>query len=629
MRIDADSVRAGMNDPIAEAAMLAGEPSCDALREALPELVGYVPVASEAVADKLVMDESGRIGRLGDHGAKGLAEVLFDPEEQLGEGARLGSASLLEGWLPAIAGSLSGGGELLAVPAVSADGFTLVRAVLRGERHHWALDPLREVPPGVFDEALAAATDEWRADLSSAARVKLPESVLVDASLAAIARTISTFEGYHPKYGLGAYSHPMHDGFPPTFIFMLRACLEWGLVDRAEGYLSHWFERFVRPDGTFDYYGPAVSEYGQVLDGVARFVRYTGDRGWLEGHLTQVRAIADHLVSLRRESLAQPAGSPARGLLFGSPEADTRDQKEYHFSGTAWAWRGLLELGRLLGGDTGAELLRECRALRRDLLAAARAALLPGDPPFLPPYPGIERPFERMTAGTLESYTNYRYWPELLSAGALEPDLADAVMEFRKRRGGELAGTTRFADHLDDWPLAHHAWGLLQADLADRFILTLYGHLALQQTPGTYCAYEQVSITGDPRRLVADYCVPAQLTVPLMVRWMLLHDDPDTDRLWLARALPRRWLAPGERIRIEGAPTPYGPVSYSIETDERRCRADVELPGPVREVALRLRRPGGAVLSRVTAEGANATTMRDGETVLLRPTKATVTVEAT
>jgi len=628
MRIDADSVQAALDDPIAEAALLAGEPSYDALRQALPELVGYVPIANEAVADKLVMDESGRVGRLGDYGANGLAQVLFNPGEQLGEGVRVESASLLDGWLPVVVGKLTGGGELLAFRAATTDGSAMVRVVRRGERRHWALDPLREVPSATFDKALANATERWRADLSSAARVELPESVLVDASLAAIARTTSTFEGYHPKYGLGAYLHPMHDGFPPTFIFMLRVCLEWGLIQRAEGYLSHWFERFVRPDGTFDYYGPAVSEYGQVLDGVARFVRYTGDRGWLEGHLPQVRAIADHLLSLRRESLAQPAGSQTRGLLFGSPEADTWDQKEYHFSGTAWAWRGLLELGRLLGGDTGSELLRGCRSLQRDLLAAARAALLPGDPPFLPPYPGIHRPFERMTAGTLESYTNYRYWPELLSAGALDPDLADAVMEFRRRRGGELAGTTRFADRLDDWPLAHHAWGLLQADRADRYVLTLYGHLALQQTPGTYCAYEQVSIAGDPRRLVADYCVPAQLTVPLMVRWMLLHDDPDTDRLWLARALPRRWLAPGQRVRVTGAPTRYGPVSYSIEADGRRCRAVLELAGPVREVALRLRRPAGGVLARVTAEGASATTMSDGETVLLRPTKAIVTLEA-
>jgi len=614
-----------LNDPVADAMLAAGEPSYESARGLLPDLVGYVPVAHGAEPRKLVVDDRGRIGRLGDYGPKGLAEVVFDPSEHGVPGGQVASASLEDGWMPIVRAELGDGWQLTAF-ATERDAF--VRLARGSDARCWGLDPAREVQQSLFEGELGSARAHWRRQLAPAIRVDLPEPILRDASLAGIARAFSTCVGYHPKYGLGSYAQEVHDGFPPTVLSLVNACVEWGLLERAEGYLSYWLDRFVRADGTFDYYGPAVSEYGQLLAAAGRFAAYSGDRAWPKDRLPQLHAVADYLLCLRRQSQEQPEGSPTRGLLHGAAEADTRDQTAYYFSGTAWAWRGLRDFARLLGGEDGERLLDECEGLHRDLSAAARAALVPGDPPFLPPYPGIGQPFACMTAGTLESYTNYRYWPELLSAGALEPDLAEAVSEFRRRRGGELAGTTRFDGHLDDWPLAHHALGLLAADHVDRYLLTLYGHLTFQQTPGTYCAYEQVSIDGDPRRVIADYCVPAQLTVPLMVRRMLAHDDADSGQLWLARAVPRRWLTPGSHFGIEGARTRYGSVSYHVEAGERSVTAEVKLPGPVSAIALRLRRPSGAPIREVRAEGADARVLGDGETVILVPKAERVRVIA-
>lgn len=64
----------------------------------------------------------------------------------------------------------------------------------------------------------------------------------------------------------------------------------------------------------------------------------------------------------------------------------------------------------------GGEWFAEAASIREDLLGRARTSLVAGDPAFLPPQLGIERPFGTMTSGTLASYTNYRYWPELLAA---------------------------------------------------------------------------------------------------------------------------------------------------------------------------------------------------------------------
>ena len=57
-----------------------------------------------------------------------------------------------------------------------------------------------------------------------------------------------------------------------------------------------------------------------------------------------------------------------------------------------------------------------------------------------------------MTSDTVSSYSNFRYYSEMLSAGFMAPGVAGALMNFREAHGGTLSGMTRFTDHLDDMP---------------------------------------------------------------------------------------------------------------------------------------------------------------------------------
>jgi hypothetical protein len=602
----AEAITRSRADLLGEKVLAQGEPSFETTYGLLPELVGYVPVSSATAERKLVIDERGRIGLLtGAYGEDRVQHPLFDPAEHLdGLLPTRGKRGLLGGHLPGVhygfwdPEAQDGWEEIVfSLPGEPEETFV---ALVKGDAWHClALQPAcRAIDAPSFFEALARFCGHWQRELSPAIHVDLPEPRLVDASLAALAWCMTTLVGDHTKYGLGGYARDVHDGFPPTILWTGNACLEWGLTDRARAYLSHYFARFVKDDGTFDYYGPAVSEYGQMLDLVARYVRYTEDDDWLADHQAKVDAIAAHLISLRRESLKQPAEAVTRGLLYGSPEADTHKQTEFYFSGTAWACRGLTELARLYrerGLPHAEEYQQEADGLRADLNRAARASLIPGDPPFLPPYPGLTTPFPTMGADQLAAYTNYRYWPELLSAEVLDPDLADAVFEFRRRMGGELSATTRFYAHLDDWPLAQQARALIADDRVDQFLLACYGHMALQQMPGTFCAYEQVAIRGaETRAYAADYCVPAQLTMPLLVRWMLVYEERDAETLWLCKAAPRRWFAPGQTVRVRNTPTRWGPMSYEVDSTQEGVTAHVVPPPRLRgKIMLRIRRPGG------------------------------------
>ena len=60
----------------------------------------------------------------------------------------------------------------------------------------------------------------------------------------------------------------------------------------------------------------------------------------------------------------------------------------------------------------------------------------------------------------MASYTNYRYWPELLSSGLLPSEQANRVVAARLMAGGQFCGMSRFAGHLDDWPLTEYLYGL-------------------------------------------------------------------------------------------------------------------------------------------------------------------------
>jgi len=636
-----------------------GDPSFEACAAFLPDVAGYAFLSTEGSPEIIAVEADGSLGTLGgSYGQKRPARVWFNPFEHLPDHAPTDAKrGLLGGCLPAIdyaffdADSKLGWEEIaFAVPATSDPTKLEVYAYLRAvkpdgtvERHYFRIVAGRKkaVEAKGFFTRLLQFRDHWDAVFADAMDIHVPEARLIYSSRASLTRAFITYAGDAPRYGVGHYGAPQHGTFPPTTLSMVNACIEWNLLERAGRYLDYYLDHAVRPDGTFDYYGPAVSEYGQMLDVVARYARRSGDAAWLRRRRPKIESIADRLLALRRHSQAKFAkGQLRHGLVFGSPEADTRKEVNYYFSGDAWTWRGWTEIARAyieLGDEAmrrrGKELLAECDAYRADIEASIEKSIIrTTTPPFVPPVAGFHKPFATMTQDRFASYTNYRYWVEMLSAGCLRPEWHDAIIDYRRANGGELLGTTRFSGHLDDWPYAGYAYGLLLRDRVRHYLLGLYGDLATHRMRGTFTAYEQVSIRGlNERRCVADYCVPAQLVAPLMVKWMLVFEERDADVLWLCRATPRRWLAPGAGIAVSRATTRWGPVNFAITPKEDgHVRATIELPRAnfPAELRLRLRMPGARTIARVTVNGKRHTDLdADGEFIrIIRPRAKTLEV---
>lgn len=337
-----------------------------------------------------------------------------------------------------------------------------------------------------------------------------------------LAHIDATFQGEHPRYGVGSYAREHHDGFPPTIIAAVDALTLWNHTPRAEALFAYWLNRFVRSDGQIDYYGPALSEYGQLLTSARRIVeRSRSSSGWITAQSPPLQHLADFL-------RARLTHTGQVSLLFGAPEADTHEDTATYFHNNAWVARGLLDWAFLLENALGApaeaeRVRREVAALRYRLLDAVHAVwsrnsqhwwLSPItetriDGTFAPPV-------NRITETWFGSYTNYRYWPELLSSGVLPHELMELVVTARLSYGGQFGGVTRFEDHLDDWPLMDYLEGLWALGRREDYELSLWGHLAFHQAEGHLTAYEQVSFP--PGRKVADYCLPCQLVAPRAAR---------------------------------------------------------------------------------------------------------------
>ncbi|MBM3216195.1 hypothetical protein FJZ36_14920 [Candidatus Poribacteria bacterium] len=324
----------------------------------------------------------------------------------------------------------------------------------------------------------------------------------------------ATFQGNHPKYGIKVYAHEMHDSFPPTIIAAVDALSAWGLHSRAIQLWTYWLTHFVRDDGTIDYYGPSISEYGQLLDVAASLEERAGSDGWWQTCFPSLNRMAGYLLRLCAE----------RGdeLIAGSPEADERVKVRRYFHNNAWVVKGLrrwADVCERLGERVDPAPLREAAdALARDTLAAIRLAWNTDDWWLTPQVEPLGRP-ESWTATRDASYTNYRYLPELLSSGLLPPEMANRVVESRLNAGGQFCGMTRFSDHLDDWPLTDYLRGLWALGRREDFLLSLYGHVAYHQTEGHLTAYEQVSFP--PGREVAAYCLPSQLVAARAARLLV------------------------------------------------------------------------------------------------------------
>jgi hypothetical protein len=229
--------------------------------------------------------------------------------------------------------------------------------------------------------------------------------------------------------------------------------------------------------------------------------------------------------------------------------------------------------------------------------------------------PGVKQTFRDAMAaapGNSEQDWPHRLYAELVHANVLPAKMANQIVDTMRAYGATSMGVVA---NVAPRPNAQtrdilgfisygHALSLLYLDRIDEFVLFMFSHRYHVHTRGAWNAGEVTGTAGG----AATFCIPAQLTIPIILRWALVLEDQDEDRLYLGRGVPRGWLATGKEISIKGAPTRWGKVDYEIKlVGKDAVKASVKFDKNVpKEFEVKLRMPKGSTVGSVTVNGAPA-----------------------
>ena len=373
-----------------------------------------------------------------------------------------------------------------------------------------------------FDTELATIRRHWNEKLAPVIAWNCPHDFLKNAVLSSFVNAFITQYNGAIRYGATRYYHDAErtaESFPPTIFTMFEACRFFGLQSEGERFFAHFLTNFVSDDGEIHHRGngASLSEHGMLLECAAN-----ASNNFQTAHKDKINAVASRLYKFIEKN----------ELISCCPEDDLRDYP-YHqwFSCNLWVVRGLLEYQKIVPASEAQQ--KQLAAFAAEVNSICRkSAIQTADGLFVPPYPGYDEPFKDMNdfidfvEGTdihsVCSYTNYRFYPEMLSSRVLDNDLVKEIIKFRKARGGDFYGATAFRifrDYqpyrycIDDWPLYNYLKGLADCGDEDEFIRILAGHMAMHQSRTTFFAPEM----SFRDYLDSTHCIPSQMLVPLAI----------------------------------------------------------------------------------------------------------------
>ncbi len=493
-----------------------------------------------------------------------------------------------------------------------------------------AYPPARKDPkPEEFYRGLLVFATYWDKLLKDFAPTALPDNSWVDISKHYFAKELMARPaGLYPKYGAvdRDYAGNEYDGFQDVFTSAVYVNLEWGRFDVARQFIDNFYAEYVDAKGVNDMRGPETAQFGLTLSLLARYYEYTRDSALLLKHRAKIEATAKVVTDMHDISLKLPQDDPGHGLIAGWSESDaclnaTPDVwwKPY-YANSAFSARGLKDLARVWGQisrpgmDRLAQDWRQRSKTLQDTVIASIEKNIFRDktPQYVPPMPGVKLVFRDAYAERPNPQGwAHRLYAELVHADVLPPHLANLTCDTMRNYGsttiGVLANVSPRGRAILGFIAYGYAYELLRLDRIEEYLLFMYAHRYHDHTRGSWTAGEVCGITGGR----AIHCLPAQQTIPIMVKWALVLDDPDEDRIYFAKGVPRQWVMSGKPVRITGAPTRWGRVNLDMihKPADKTVVAVVELaPGNApKEIYVKLRTAKDAPVRTATVNGRPAT----------------------
>jgi hypothetical protein len=317
----------------------------------------------------------------------------------------------------------------------------------------------------------------------------------------------------------------------------------------------------------------------------------------------------------------------------------------YSLNSNAKCWAALRDFVPILkeiGEQAEAErIAKVANEFRQHIIAALDKSIRHEvEPPFVPiALLGDEEIHDPITHSRIGGYWNLMA-NYIIGTRILDGDRDLWLPHYLETHGGLCFGLTRSGGEPKTFwtgiPRTNPLYGLryaidtLRRDDVDRGLANFYGMLAQGFTRNTFIGAEGCSLTPLDEGGRIFFCPPNSASNAEWL-WMLRHllvQDFDLDAygtpetLRLMFATPRLWLADGKTIKVERAPTVFGPVSLNVQSKltQGEVIAEVDLPqrNQPKQTLLRARLPDGWKVVSATA----------GETKLKADEKGTADITA-
>lgn len=411
--------------------------------------------------------------------------------------------------------------------------------------------PLKQKPDFTIEDAklwLSRTVRYWQGIMAKAAQISVPCEKATQALLAShMYQLISNDHGeVHP--GEGFYDEfYIRDGAYQVMEFE-----EAGLKDAAqkamESFLNH-----QRPDGRFESQKNQFDANGQACWALWQFYKIYDDKKWLTKVYPRMRRAVDWALKAKSQV---PDDSPFLGVLPNAP-ADGEylwDGKHHIVGYDFWNLRALLctaDAARVLGKtDEAKELLEQAELYRSAINKLWKQTGLDYFPPS----------WEK--AGTHWGNTETLWPTELFQPHG--PRVTASIEHVRRDHGGGFVeGTILWLGHPDaihPYMSSYTTMTSLIRGEYEQVVEDFYWYLL--HSTSTHAFPEGVYYK---KRIAWNNTIPHTLgasNYAIMLRHMLIHEQGD--ELHLLKAVPDWWLAEGQEIRIERAPTHFGMMNLTV-----------------------------------------------------------------
>lgn len=469
-----------------------------------------------------------------------------------------------------------------------------------------------------YDAQRSKCVETWQNILAVGMNVEVPEPYVNDAWRSLIIANFSLIKGDRMHYSAGNQYDQLYEqeGSEAALAMML-----WGYESDMK--------RLIVPLLDFTRKGLEFHQAGHKLDDVCRYYWQTRDAEFVNSLRPKWQKEVDRLAG----------GRAKNGLYPREQYCGDIPTPVISMNSNAKGWRALRDTAALyeaLGDKKQAANLRKLAAdFHKDIMDAVEKSVDKKQRPMFIPNAlmGEEQPYDFIPGSRMGSYwslmANTFVGSEVFGQNS---ELETDMVQYMQQHGGLFMGLVRSRPAPSFWvstanmnPLygLRYVRTVLRRDEPERALVSFYGMLAAGLSRDTFTCGEGCSIEPVDEWGRQYYCPPnsagnafwLQTFRRMLVQDWDLDEDGEPETLRLLFATSKHWLEDGKEIKVERAPTAFGPVSVHVQSklSQGEVLAEVDLPQrqAPRQTLLRIRVPEGWTV--ISAQAGAQTLMVDKE----------------